>query len=161
MKRTTILVSLLFAAALALPVVAATAVTMAQSAGADGSWLRLPFRLVCHGIEERCLLVGGVPMPICARCTALYAGGLAGIALCAGIGPLRRRLMPTWILALAVLPLALDGTTQAAGLRLSTNGLRVATGLLAGCAFLIWVMQRVDRTEELPAESRGRPAAAP
>ena len=35
---------------------------------------RVPFRLFCHGIPERCFYVWGVPMPICARCTAIYAG---------------------------------------------------------------------------------------
>ncbi|MFP5245873.1 MAG: DUF2085 domain-containing protein, partial [Thermoanaerobaculia bacterium] len=48
----------------------------------------------------------------------------------------------------AVVPLALDGLTQLAGLRESTNELRVATGLLAGLAFGLWVLSAVERRDE-------------
>ena len=41
--------------------------------GASMRW-RLAFRLFCHGIPDRCIDLWGVPMPICARCTAIYAG---------------------------------------------------------------------------------------
>ena len=56
-------------------------------ASAACSWLiahgwsmqwRMLFRLICHGIPSRCLLLFGVPMPICARCTAIYLGLIAG-----------------------------------------------------------------------------------
>ncbi|MDO8339789.1 MAG: DUF2085 domain-containing protein [Candidatus Burarchaeum sp.] len=44
------------------------------------------------------------------------------------------RTPPFWLFVLAILPLAIDGTTQLVGLRESTNLLRLATGTLAGFA---------------------------
>jgi hypothetical protein len=39
--------------------------------------------LICHQQEARSLRVGGVRMPVCARCFGLYAGGAAGALLAA------------------------------------------------------------------------------
>ena len=47
--------------------------------GASMRW-RLLFRLFCHGIPQRCLYLWDMPMPICARCTAIYVGLHRGIA---------------------------------------------------------------------------------
>jgi len=41
---------------------------------------------------------------------------------------------PIWILALALIPIAIDGGTQLIGLRESTNTLRLITGAIAGFA---------------------------
>ena len=48
---------------------------------------------------------------------------------------------------IAVAPLAIDGVTQAMGLRASVNPLRIATGLLAGMAFGLWVLSEVEHQE--------------
>ena len=58
----------------------AFAVTQALADGAPPS-LRLPFRLICHGLADRCFVIGGSAMPICARCTAIWGGLLLGTAL--------------------------------------------------------------------------------
>lgn len=35
--------------------------------------------VVCHQLPERSFFWGDRPFPVCARCTGLYAGGLAGL----------------------------------------------------------------------------------
>jgi len=87
----------------------------------------------CHGAPERCLWIGSNPMPVCARCTGIYLGSVAGIPLgitmwVLGSGPL----LVTVIFAGGAMPLAVDGYTQFTGWRRSNNFLRLATGLLAG-----------------------------
>ena len=133
----------------AIPVVilsAATLCTWAVAHGASTQW-RLLFRLLCHGIPERCFALFGAPMPVCARCTGIYLGMLAGLAAFVLIPLLRERVMRRFAIA-AVIPLALDGLTQLAGLRESTNALRVATGLLAGLAFGLWILSAVEQRGE-------------
>lgn len=140
MSTTARITAALLALAVGIVPAAALAATAARLGGAP-AWVELPFRLVCHGIDARSLAIAGVPMPICARCFALYVGGLAGIAAFLLL-PIRRRL-PLRLLLVALLPMAIDGLTQAAGLRESSNALRVATGLLAGGVAIVWLLSRV------------------
>ena len=60
--------------------VASTACTWFIAHGASIRW-RMLFRIFCHGIPDRCFYVWHVPMPICARCVAIYGGLAAGIAI--------------------------------------------------------------------------------
>lgn len=99
------------------------------------------FRLICHGRQDRALIVSGAAMPLCARCVGIYAGLIAACAATLVAG--WRLRVSTVVLLLAVAPLAIDGLTQAAGLRESVNTLRVATGLLAGFFFSAWALSRM------------------
>jgi uncharacterized membrane protein len=144
MSSTTKIAAALFALAVGILPAAALGVTLARAAGAPG-WIEAPFALVCHGLDFRSLEISGVFMPICARCTAIYAGALLGIALFLAIPPLQRSPLPGWILLLALLPMVLDGGTQAIRIRESTNALRVLTGTPAGLLFMIWILGRVER----------------
>jgi uncharacterized membrane protein len=111
--------------------------------GASMRW-RWAFRLLCRGIPERCFDLFGIAMPICARCTGIYAG--LAIGACAFlVAPLVRERWMRIAMFLAVTPLAIDGITQAMRLRESTNGLRVGTGLLSGIAFAMWVLTSVEQ----------------
>jgi uncharacterized membrane protein len=114
--------------------------------GASMKW-RLLFRTLCHGKPERCLELFQVPMPICARCTAIYAGVLGGLALFRLMPRLREKTMRVVAFA-SLVPLALDGLTQLTGLRESTNELRIATGVIAGLAFGLWILSAVERRDE-------------
>lgn len=125
--------------------------TMAVPAGAPPQ-LRTLFRPFCHGMPERCFTLEGVPMPICARCTGIYAGFLVGVLLMLAVRKLHHLRLPAWLALVLVAPLFIDGVTQGIGLRESTNELRVITGLLAGTALVFWVLMRFGPVAE-PAET--------
>jgi uncharacterized membrane protein len=146
LKRDTRIVLGFVAAIPALVLGLATLCTWAIAHGASMKW-RLLFRTICHGRPERCLDLFAVPMPICARCTAIYAGVLLGLALFPLIPWLRERVMRLVAFA-AVVPLAVDGLTQLTGLRESTNPLRMATGLIAGLAFGLWILSAVEQRDD-------------
>jgi uncharacterized membrane protein len=130
-------------AAIATAILSASLVcTWAVAHGASMRW-RLAFRLFCHGIPERCIHIWGVPMPICARCAAIYAG-MAASLLVFFLLPRMSELAARVLLVIAVMPLAVDGLTQLVRLRESTNALRSATGLAAGIAFGVWAITAVE-----------------
>jgi uncharacterized membrane protein len=146
MKRDTRIVLAFVAAIPAVILGAAAMTTAAISAGASMQW-RLLFRLMCHGKPERCLELFDAPMPICARCTGIYLGLLAGLAafrLARVVSEKAFRIAAF----IALTPLAVDGLTQLTGLRESTNELRIATGLVAGLAFGLWILAVVEQRNE-------------
>lgn len=146
MKRDTKIV-LAFVAAIPTALLSASALcSWAIAHGASMRW-RLLFRILCHGKVERCLELFGTPMPICARCVGIYVGMLAGIVAFWAVPLLRERVMRIVAFVCAA-PLAIDGLTQLAGLRESTNDLRIATGLVAGLAFGLWILSAVERRKE-------------
>lgn len=141
-SRDTRITALCLAALALLILGSSTSVTIAIAHGAP-SFLRLPFKLMCHGIPHRCLTIFDTPMPICARCFGIYAGFLGGLILF----PLFRRaseLFMRILLAIAAIPILADGLTQAIGLRESTNPLRMATGLTIGAAFGLWALTSIE-----------------
>lgn len=95
----------------------------------------LAVALGCHGNPDRCLAVGHWRTPICARCVGFVGGNLLGLAVLLALGP------AGWMWALAGLallaPVAVDGSLQIAGRRLSTNPRRLATGLLGGAGQIL------------------------
>ena len=80
MKRDTLIVGAVIAAIAVAILGGSVLCTWAIAHGASMQW-RVLFRLFCHGIPSRCLTLWNVPMPICARCTAIYAGLFAGVEL--------------------------------------------------------------------------------
>lgn len=110
-------------------------IPVAESRGAVAApWLRLALRPVCHQISDRCLDLGGGPLPICARCAGLYVGGFAGLFVTAAVG---RRLRPSWwVLALTAAPSVIDFALGRFGLPALANWPRfwfaVAPGFILG-----------------------------
>ncbi len=108
-----------------------------------GGWR--PPKWFCHAIPERSFRWRGRPLPLCARCTAIYPALAAGVA--AGL-----LLNPPPLTTLAVVlplaaPLVADGVTQSLGWRESRNSVRFATGLLYGfacglCVGPLWALLR-------------------
>ena len=143
MKRDTKIVLAFIAAIPTFILGAATLCTWTIAQGASLQW-RLLFRLFCHGKVERCLELFGAPMPVCARCVGIYAGMLLGILAFWAVPLLREKVMRVVALVCAA-PLAIDGLTQLSGFRESTNDLRIATGIVAGIAFGLWILSAVER----------------
>lgn len=133
-----------FASSIGAILLSAVLVTAGNSQGSASS-LRYPFRLLCHGRAERCLLLWNTPMPICSRCVGIYAGALALLGLFAATSRRWNREIATWAALVLTIPLVVDGVTQALGLRESSNALRLLTGLLAGLAGMAWVVSRLPR----------------
>ena len=151
MKRDTLIVGAVIAA-IAVAILGGSVVcTWAIAHGASMQW-RVLFRLFCHGIPSRCLTLWNVPMPICARCTAIYGGLLAGIVLMRLLPAIGERAARIAMFAAAA-PLGIDGLTQLTTLRESTNALRIATGLAAGIGFALWALTAVERHVPSAAES--------
>lgn len=143
MKRDTKIVAAVLAAIPVLILTASSLCAWAIAHGASMRWRTL-FRVLCHGIEARCLTMFGAPMPICARCTAIYAGLLVA-ALAFFVVPLVEERMMRMLMYAAAMPIAADGLTQALRLRESTNNLRMATGFIAAFAFGLWALTSVER----------------
>jgi len=141
-KRDSAIVAAMLAAIATVILSASLICTWAIAHGASMRW-RLAFRLFCHGIPDRCISIWGVPMPICARCAAIYAG-LAVSLIIFFVLPRMSELAARVMLMIAVTPLAVDGLTQLARLRQSTNALRMATGVTAGIAFGLWAITAVE-----------------
>ncbi|MGH1364041.1 MAG: DUF2085 domain-containing protein [Calditrichia bacterium] len=81
----------------------------------------------CHRLPERSFFFRGKQLPLCARCSGLLVGCLTYPFFIFDILTL-----PLSVLLFLHLPLVIDGTTQALGKRLSTNGMRLITGIMAG-----------------------------
>ena len=105
---------------------------------------------VCHQHPARTVHLWGVPMPVCARCTGLYAGAALGITA-AVVAARRRRWRPlrdagaeslgTWRIALiaSAAPAAVTFAYEKAGGLAVPNGARLGTGLVLGAA-VGWVV---------------------
>ena len=151
MRRDTLIVGAVIAA-IAIAILGGSVLcTWAIAHGASMQW-RLLFRIFCHGIPRRCLTLWNVPMPICARCTAIYGGALAGLVLMRLLPPMRERAARIVMMAMAT-PLAIDGLTQLTTLRESTNTLRIVTGILGGIGFALWALTSVERHAPAATES--------
>jgi uncharacterized membrane protein len=84
----------------------------------------------CHRLPERSFFFKGKQFPLCARCTGMIVGAMVGFFL-VSIKVLFGQLLN---IALMV-PLIIDGTTQALKIRESSNKLRFLTGMLFSVGF--------------------------
>jgi len=89
--------------------------------------------VVCHQRPERSFHIEGSQMPVCARCTGLYAAAPLGLlaAIVAGRRPLRWR-APRVLLLASAAPIALSVAAEAAGLWAPSNIARFITAVPAG-----------------------------
>lgn len=103
---------------------------LAESGVAAAAWMRLALAPACHQLPDRCLDIGAGPMPVCARCFGLYAGGALGLLVSAAAGrSLRPRLR--WLL-LAALPSVIDFTLGKLGWPTLANLPRMLAALVPG-----------------------------
>lgn len=128
------------------------------------------YRLFCDQVPERSADIGGFPVCLCWRCTAIYLGALFfGIVYTVArdrkISPLGWLTRPVsiWIMLLFGLPLILDGASHALGWRsdisYANSGdfwlswqtlsfdwwLRIGTALLATVAAVKFLCPRLDK----------------
>lgn len=104
---------------------------------------------LCHQLPERSFFAGGFQLPVCARDTGIYTGFALSLGVIALLERGRRptSLPRTWLLAIGgagVLAMIIDGVTSYAGLRETTNALRLATGLAAGWALPLVVVPMLN-----------------
>ena len=142
MKRDTKILAAVMVGMASAILAASVTCALAIARGASMRW-RLLFRVFCHGIPERCLYLWNVPMPICARCTAIYAGLIVSFAVFVILPRMTER-FARMVLCAAAIPMAIDGLTQLAKLRVSTNTLRIETGLILGIAFGVWALSAIE-----------------
>jgi uncharacterized membrane protein len=80
-------------------------------------------------------------MAVCARCFGIYTGFLIGMIIYPFIKKLDDFRTPNkWYLIIALIPMAVDGTTQLIGLRESFNELRFVTGFIAGFVGVFYIL---------------------
>jgi len=64
---------------------------------------------LCHQIQERCFVIGGHFLPVCSRCTGIYAGFFLGTVVFPFISnKIKDVYPPKNILLLAFIPMGLD-----------------------------------------------------
>jgi uncharacterized membrane protein len=108
-------------------------VLLAPTLGTEsGGFLYTFFHRICHQFDGHSLHIGGEPLAVCARCTAIYFSFPVGVL----VYPLFRRVdsvsLPSrWLLAMIVLPMVLDVAGGMTGL----HGVTLLTRLLTGSLF--------------------------
>jgi uncharacterized membrane protein len=112
---------------------------------------------VCHQRPERCFRVAGRPLPVCARCTGLYAGAAiaAPVALLAsGLSGRRARS----IAVLAAVPTLVTWSVEAAGFVHPSNTVRAIAALPLGFV-AAWLVMATFVHGSRPDVVGPRPAA--
>jgi uncharacterized membrane protein len=113
--------------------------------------------LICHQRPERSFHLGGIQLPVCARCFGLYASGAAGaLAACvAGLSDdiLRPTRSATLVIAVAALPTALTLLLEWGGF-MHPGGMTRATAAAPLGAVAGWLFVR------LLAEAPRQPTSA-
>ena len=93
--------------------------------------MRLGAMTGCHQMYERSFSCKGYQFPLCARCTGLLFGQLAGLLTAALY--IKFDIKPfLFLAAVSVVLLGIDGAGQLKNLWRSTNFRRLCTGLLCG-----------------------------
>ena len=118
---------------------------------------------VCHRIPDRTFIIAGRPLPLCARCSGMYLGVLAGLAVLALRGRGQASMSPApkhlAVFSVFLVAWAVDGLnsflTLVPGLPHlyePHNLLRLATGTLEGLAIAALMLPAFNRSlwAELP-----------
>jgi len=85
----------------------------------------------CHRLPERSIKCFGLEKFFCSRCLGILFGGTLGLVFIS----LNFHIPVPYAIVL-VLPLIVDGLSQSAGMRESTNLLRLVTGILFGFSLM-------------------------
>jgi uncharacterized membrane protein len=108
---------------------------------------------VCHQRPDRCFWISGRPMPVCARCTGLYASAaLAAPLALVGASALSRR-RARLLAAIAALPTVITWGIEIAGLAHPSNIVRAVAALPLGFA-AAWIVVTTLRDTSAAAWNR-------
>jgi len=109
---------------------------------------------VCHQDAARSFSVGGVPLPLCARCTGLHLGVPLGILAGLVAAPARKareRRAARWIIVAGV-PTLLTVLVERAGIAPTPGWLRAILGVALSAAAAFVVTAQVRAEERAAAE---------
>ena len=132
LSRVLVVASLAWLAAILLAPFAIASDRPVLSTGAAG--LYAAGARICHQRPDRCVWFDGRPMPVCARCSGLYAGaavaGPLALAIAAGCSTRNARRLA----AVAALPTLVTWGLEMAGFAHPSNTLRLTAALPLGFA---------------------------
>ncbi|HEX9656922.1 MAG TPA: DUF2085 domain-containing protein [Bacteroidota bacterium] len=87
------------------------------------------YSTICHQIDSRSFHLHGEPLAVCARCSSIYLGFLAGTMFFPLVRPgVLERISPRWLLLVAVFPMLIDVGLNLLGLHGATLETRSITG---------------------------------
>jgi len=127
--RSAVLAASLLAASCLAGLALASALEARGIGGAEV--VRAAYAPLCHQLPARSLHFAGQPLPVCARCLGLYAGGFGGLFLAWLIPALGKRANGRW-LVIALLPTIVDGLARVLGWPGAANLPRLVLALPAG-----------------------------
>jgi len=87
---------------------------------------------ICHQRPDRSFFFHGSQLPVCARCTGLYAGAAVAAPIAMIAATISRAGRARWLLAAAALPTAITWTTEFAGFAHFSNLARFTAALPLG-----------------------------
>ncbi|MCM8770031.1 MAG: DUF2085 domain-containing protein [Candidatus Omnitrophica bacterium] len=112
------------------------------------SWIYNLLSLFCHQAKERTWSLGGLPLPLCARCTGLYAGFLLGLISQAINGYSRTQLLPDKATLLLVIGAAAvmsgEGLASSLNLVYHSHLFRFCLGIAAGSGISFLLLPAVN-----------------
>lgn len=121
-----------------------------------GNALDLVFFTMCHRRPARTLVLDGVVMPLCSRCSGIFLG----IAIAAVIGrPLISLRAWRWVFAIACALMVTDVVTQDLGLHPVWHPTRILTGVLVGYLMVVGCLSGLARDKTSAADAKTAPAA--
>jgi uncharacterized membrane protein len=115
------------------------------------------YGIACHQKESRCLFLFGHKISLCARCFSIYLSLFVLSFFWNILARLKIKMRPIKfkVAFLLAIPLILDGTSQALGLRESTNALRIFTGFCLGLGIVLYLYPKLKtEIEELDSISK-------
>ena len=113
--------------------------------GTLGEALDGAFVTMCHRLPERTLVLDGVAMPLCSRCSGIFAGLAVGAIV---LRPILSARAWRWVISAAAAGMVLDVATQDLGIHPVWHPSRLATGAFFGYAVAVACITALRREAE-------------
>ena len=112
---------------------------------------------VCHQLPERSIFIEGKQLPVCARDTGIYIGSLISFLFIL-LSRKRRNAIPVRYISFTFvfffILMGIDAFTSYLGIRITTNSIRLITGLLTGISLPFFIYPIIiDNIFESPEEN--------